>query len=259
MEKTAKFDLNESISAWRRQLRESPALRNEDLEELEAHLRDSIARWQSAGLSPEEAFWIAKRRIGNEESLACEFGKVNSERVRVTRALWVVGGSLTLKVFLDAASGISFLGAVAVQKMLHGGYDFGLLHWAGRTLSAQPESVNGVALGLATVVAYLVTLVVLAWLVWRSLRGSRWWLSRAGGWMQTHPVWATMAVVMLLFCSSACSRHVFLLGPRIMGVSDYSTILTWRSYVSLGSILLAWPLLLGWLLARWSRQLRTSA
>ncbi len=258
MENTAKFDLNESISAWRRQLRESPALRNDDLEELEAHLRDSIARWQSAGLSPEEAFWIAKRRIGNDESLACEFGKVNSERVWLTRALWVVGGSLTIKVFLDAASMISFLGAMAAQRMMQAGYDFGLVQWAGRTLSAQPGNVNGVALGLATIAAYLITLAALGWLVWRSLRGSRGLLSRAGQWMQAHPVWATIAVAMIVLCSSACGMGIHFLGMRRMAISDYSTILMCRTYTFLGSIL-AWPLLLGWLLARWSRQLGARA
>src|SRR4051794_3815451 len=59
METQTSFDLNLAIQRWRENLAQSSALRNENLNELESHLRDSIAALQTAGLSGEEAFVIA--------------------------------------------------------------------------------------------------------------------------------------------------------------------------------------------------------
>ncbi|HXT11196.1 MAG TPA: permease prefix domain 1-containing protein [Candidatus Angelobacter sp.] len=58
------FDLNRAIQTWRDNLANSPAFRRENLNELESHLRDSIAALQTRGLSAEEGFLIATRRLG---------------------------------------------------------------------------------------------------------------------------------------------------------------------------------------------------
>jgi hypothetical protein len=53
--------------------------------ELEAHLRDSVSRLRAAGLSEEEAWTAAKRNLGEYEKLEHEFAKINPP-VRVWRA-----------------------------------------------------------------------------------------------------------------------------------------------------------------------------
>ena len=41
------FDLNQAIQQWRDGLAQSPAIRGENLDELEVHLRDSVATLQA--------------------------------------------------------------------------------------------------------------------------------------------------------------------------------------------------------------------
>jgi hypothetical protein len=54
MENSTPFDLETAIGKWRGELAHSPAFKQENLNELESHLRDSIARLGRAGLSSEE-------------------------------------------------------------------------------------------------------------------------------------------------------------------------------------------------------------
>jgi hypothetical protein len=74
---TMQFDLNAAVLRWRERLDRSPQFRDENLAELESHLRDAVERLQAAELSQEEAFMIAARRIGSVQQLASEFEKVN--------------------------------------------------------------------------------------------------------------------------------------------------------------------------------------
>ena len=92
MENPTEFDLNRQILAWRENLGQSPAIDGENLSELEAHLRDSIATLQTQGLSASEAFLVATRRMGSEGTLAAEFGKVNRSAVWFRRILWMLVG-----------------------------------------------------------------------------------------------------------------------------------------------------------------------
>jgi hypothetical protein len=93
METKTAFDLNTAIQRWREHLSQSPQFRPENLEELEIHLRDSIAAWQGKGLSVEEAFLVATRRIGGAPALAPEFAKVNGQEVWMNRLLWMLVGA----------------------------------------------------------------------------------------------------------------------------------------------------------------------
>jgi hypothetical protein len=88
METTTPFDLNRAIQQWRADLAQSSAFRGENLDELETHLRDSVAAWQARDLSAEEAFYIAAKRVGTGAVLKKEFGKVNTVNVWVERCLW---------------------------------------------------------------------------------------------------------------------------------------------------------------------------
>jgi signal peptidase I len=90
MEDQTSFDLNVAIQKWRRNLAQSAAFRSADLDELEAHLRDALPALQAAGLSSEESFLIASRRIGTLHTLESEFGKINSGHAWLNRP-WLAG------------------------------------------------------------------------------------------------------------------------------------------------------------------------
>ena len=83
------FDLSDAMRPWRENLSGSPALRAEDVDELESHLRDSIASLETRGLSAREAFWVGASRIGPTDGLDSEFAMLNAERVWLDRAEWL--------------------------------------------------------------------------------------------------------------------------------------------------------------------------
>jgi len=56
MENETPFDLNERLDHWRSALMNRPAIREEDIEELESHLSDTMDVLVKSGLSQEEAF-----------------------------------------------------------------------------------------------------------------------------------------------------------------------------------------------------------
>lgn len=90
MNNQSQINLDRAIEQWREGLAQSPALRNENLDELESHLRDSIAMLQTRGLDASEAFLIATRRIGKEQLLEGEFRKINRNVVWLDRVLWIL-------------------------------------------------------------------------------------------------------------------------------------------------------------------------
>src|SRR5205085_7439359 len=85
MQSPTAFDLNRAIKDWRMRAANSPAFRNENVDELESHLRDSVSRLRAAGLSEEEAWTAAKRNLGECEELEHEFAKINKP-IRAWRA-----------------------------------------------------------------------------------------------------------------------------------------------------------------------------
>jgi signal peptidase I len=90
MENQNSFDLSGAIQQWRRNLAQSAAFDRNDLDELEAHVRDAMPALQAAGLSSEESFLIASRRIGTRHALESEFEKINPGRAWLNRP-WLAG------------------------------------------------------------------------------------------------------------------------------------------------------------------------
>lgn len=108
------FNLNQAIQDWRRTLADQPGFRASDLDELEDHLRAEIAELQARGLSEEEGFLVASRRLGNPADLGAEFAIADPAHRRRFRLRWMVIGALAL-VFLWLGSGLVIgLGAGAV-------------------------------------------------------------------------------------------------------------------------------------------------
>lgn len=111
MAKQTSFDLNLAIRHWREYLAQSPAFRTENLNELESHLRDSIAALQTGRLSEEEAFVIASRRVGNGQQLETEFAKVNRTATWADRILWMLIGVQIWKLVSDLVVSAATLAA----------------------------------------------------------------------------------------------------------------------------------------------------
>ncbi len=73
--------LESQIGEWRAYLAAAEAVEGADVEELETHLRDVIAELTAAGLSEEEAFLVAVKRMGDIDSLSREFAREHSGRL----------------------------------------------------------------------------------------------------------------------------------------------------------------------------------
>jgi hypothetical protein len=121
------FNLNRSLADWREELRRGGACSPDDLEELEGHLREEMTRLAEAGLSSEEAFIVAARRLGRTDLLNGEYAKINAPRVWMHRSHWMAVG---IFLYLVAAAA-----AAALQRVLMTGaaiaslnpYVFGVL------------------------------------------------------------------------------------------------------------------------------------
>jgi hypothetical protein len=69
------------IAEWRAYVAKAPALDGRDVDELEAHLRDQIAELDAAGLTADEAFLVAVKRMGDLDTLSREFAREHSGRL----------------------------------------------------------------------------------------------------------------------------------------------------------------------------------
>ena len=109
------FNVDEQIRQWRRELNNAEVCHASDLEELEIHLRDEIKNLGDKGLSNEEAFVVASRRLGDKGSLTREFAKVNSQTLFIRRMLWICVGvlaSLLIPKLCATVAHVTALGAI---------------------------------------------------------------------------------------------------------------------------------------------------
>jgi surface polysaccharide O-acyltransferase-like enzyme len=73
--------LEEQIEQWRSYLRRRQAIQPVDVEELEDHLRGEVAALRGTGLSENEAFLVAVKRMGALDAISNEFAREHSERL----------------------------------------------------------------------------------------------------------------------------------------------------------------------------------
>jgi hypothetical protein len=69
------------IAEWRAYVAEAPGVNGRDVDELEDHLRHQIAELNAAGLTNDEAFLVAVKRVGDLDTLAREFAREHSGRL----------------------------------------------------------------------------------------------------------------------------------------------------------------------------------
>ncbi|MDB6171597.1 MAG: hypothetical protein JWL59_908 [Chthoniobacteraceae bacterium] len=122
METPAPFNLNHAIEGWREKLVHSPVFRDGNLDELESHLSDSIEDLQSRGLTEEEAFMVAIKRLGTADALAAEFKKINPHAIWFERLVWMLIGLQAWELVLRCIQAVAN-GAV-LFAISEGGFDF---------------------------------------------------------------------------------------------------------------------------------------
>jgi membrane carboxypeptidase/penicillin-binding protein len=121
MENQTSFDLSQEIQHWRDNLAQSAAIGRDNLDEMESHLRDSTAALQTCGLSAEESFLIATRRIDTDGRLEAEFMKINGRTVWARKA-----GAFALVAIVFLMAGAVLTGGIV---------RWGRPHWASSLLS----------------------------------------------------------------------------------------------------------------------------
>lgn len=73
--------LEEQIGQWRNYLRRRQAIHTVDVVELEDHLREQVTALIEAGLTTDEAFLVAVKRMGSLDDLSREFAREHSDRL----------------------------------------------------------------------------------------------------------------------------------------------------------------------------------
>jgi hypothetical protein len=102
MEGRAMFDVEKNINDWKTNLLASGSMLENDVLELESHLRDQIIDLQEKELSDQEAFWVAQNRIGNADGIKTEFKKVNGSTLWMERLAWILSGIIGLYILTYA-------------------------------------------------------------------------------------------------------------------------------------------------------------
>ena len=69
------------IAEWRAYVANAPGVNGHDVDELEDHLRHQIAELNAAGLTADEAFLVAVKRMGDLDGLSREFAREHSGRL----------------------------------------------------------------------------------------------------------------------------------------------------------------------------------
>jgi hypothetical protein len=69
------------IAEWRAYVANAPGVNGHDVDELEDHLRHQVAELNAAGLTDDEAFLVAVKRMGDLDGLSREFAREHSGRL----------------------------------------------------------------------------------------------------------------------------------------------------------------------------------
>jgi len=109
MEPQTRFNLSAAIQNWREELSAQSNLTAETRRELETHVQDTVAELQRRGLNDEEAFWLARRRVGQPDEIGEEFGKADPARANREGVLWIAIAFLAMNLWQNAADGVWLL------------------------------------------------------------------------------------------------------------------------------------------------------
>lgn len=219
MEVQTSFDLNNAIGKWRARLAAEEGMREDVLRELESHLRDGVEVWRGKGLSEEEAFWVAARRIGQAREISAEFAKAEPLNVWRTRLFWMLVGIISMNLLSDFTQIVVF----AAQRI------------------AQATQAEGTELAHWFQIARLVTPLALCVLaLWILRGGADRWSSRLA-WLAESRTRVGLAVVAMLIGAQWMQLGALALMNR--AVHLHGSLLDFAG-------MLIYPVTLGFLIAR---------
>jgi Clp amino terminal domain, pathogenicity island component len=81
------FNLEQTISEWRRQMLAAGVKNPDVVDELESHLREDVVRQMQSGENAEQAFEAAVQRVGQASLLKREFAKLGGKKWVLLRQL----------------------------------------------------------------------------------------------------------------------------------------------------------------------------
>ncbi|MFA9430358.1 permease prefix domain 1-containing protein [Egicoccus sp. AB-alg2] len=104
------------IAEWRGFVARDSVLAADEVEELEAHLREQIAELEAAGLAADEAFLVAVKRMGSIDAVSREFAREHSGRL--WKQLVLAGGAPATRTSNGMVAALAFAVAAAVSVLL---------------------------------------------------------------------------------------------------------------------------------------------
>ncbi|HEU4914992.1 MAG TPA: permease prefix domain 1-containing protein [Acidimicrobiia bacterium] len=107
--------LEPSIAEWRTHVSQANGVNGHDVEELETHLREQIADLGAAGLSDDEAFLVAVKRLGDVDEMSREFALEHSGRLWRQFTVAQESGERGPSAGLLRALALAVLAAIAIQ------------------------------------------------------------------------------------------------------------------------------------------------
>ncbi|MGD9647808.1 MAG: permease prefix domain 1-containing protein [Pirellulales bacterium] len=116
--------LEEQIDQWRTYLRRRQAIQAVDVAELEDNLREHVGGLRDAGLSSDEAFLVAVKRMGQLDALSREFAREHSDRL--WKQLVVSADSDQTHAAARTESLVAFALAVAAALLIKSPLLFGI-------------------------------------------------------------------------------------------------------------------------------------
>ncbi|MEO5914667.1 MAG: hypothetical protein ABIS50_10570 [Luteolibacter sp.] len=149
----APFHLDQAIARWRTELNESGSIGTSDLAELESHLRDAFDELRMQALTEDEAFHLARRRLGGAEMIE-EFAKIDPDAVWAERARWMIFGVLVSQVFWNGTRMFTTFAAIVAAMSTRS------LGWSDLVCTCAYYMVSFMAMGL------------FVWVVLRLVRGN---------------------------------------------------------------------------------------
>ncbi len=113
-----RLTIEDRIIQWREHLRRHAAISSVDVEELEDHLRSQINTLSEAGLTDDEAFLVAVKRMGDLNALSHEFAQEYSERLWKQLVAPTGAGEHSSGSLRDALAAVGFAIAAGVAVKL---------------------------------------------------------------------------------------------------------------------------------------------
>ena len=219
------FELNEEIAKWCAMLAGSGKLNKSDINELEGHLREEIEQLTALKLSEDEAFIVARHRLGGTEALSDEFAKVNRAAIFRMRCFWVGVGLLSYELAKHAGLIVSNVGVLLAAL-------FGV---RGYLLSVAEVIAQGIFFGVVILVLYLIARM-------KDIQCG--WFSRAAG-CALGKVALFGSVFVVIVAMRAGRVFIQMAMVRLLGAREFGELALLQQYKGLVWIVIVPLILLG--------------